>query len=1416
MDRHRLEARAVTFRAQIDRVDTSPTEGQKKAGNYAKGHVRVHGLPISIENPRGSHRVGMSPDGSTWRSRVPAHYGYIKRTEGADGDHVDVFVGPHRKSPLVYVIDQKDAASGDFDEHKIMLGFASNKHARNVYLQAFSDGKGKQRLGAMTEMTVNQLKHWLDTGNTRKPLHRAAGGSVAAGGMWSDEDEARRQLDERAKADNQKPWYTRAYEGVSDAAKRFAQYDRQFTEDVGSLFTDLTPVAKVIRKATGTVGDTAGAGTREQLWPEKMVRSGASLPGDVASGAEPMWQVDPVTGQVHTAEKAIERAQDTAGMAGGASAGASMERAAAGSGRDLRVFGRQVLASDSGKSGAPVAALAEQARPFFSAVERTVESIPQAKMTGDQWLGTLKNKPGVKPEEMDWIGLTDFLTERAGKPVTKAEIADHIAGSKVELNEVRKGNLEEPAVITEQDKAHFRDTGEWPWERGAEVPDWVMKDAGGSGKPLLPMNETTRMARAKEQGFTRDAYHGTQSPEFDKFKRKRNDVGIHFGTPEQANDRMNYMRDVGSRPEEGMRIMPVKLRVNNPLRLRDVGAWDEGNMRYALQEARTKDYKPVFTPEEIWGAKSLADMRDLIESKGYDGIVYKNTGEVAGSESYREVIRVAKSKMEEALGKGKNSFSVEDQKHPAYQEWSKAHRSYDRHREAMGEDSYIAFRPEQVRSRFAKFDPKKKGKSGLLLSDAAKTGAALSALEDDQMKRAAGGSVMSDAEFESAGAPVMSDADFEKAKPAEGGIMPSWTPRAVTDVPSEIYDAGAEAVSGMSNLVPGMRTREKEGFFEGPLKTGRGVLAIPEFVFSPLIGAARSLFGHPLAAVEDAGNRFNKKPVDEKASFKRAKGDVDLATMAARPRTPRAMQPLQPTPRAPGPPDTIGDFGVPLTEGEAAADFGKIATERRALRGGEGSKAQKVAEDFMAHRDEELSRARGDVSRSFDEAGGQQIAETPHEAAELAGEGVRRTAGNLKQVRDQRYAEMRELPGEFKPDAFKGVADEIKQTLSAGDSPVIIDTTTPIAARALADIEQNISRLRIPNAADPMGAPNPQDIVGINLKGVDQQRKRLVQFVNDTKGPMPTPDQRATRAIIEAFDEQVESAIMKGLFSGDPRALEALREARSMHSEYRRLFTSNGTGDDVGRVMQHIMGNNVREPATPTEIANYLYGATNVGAKGISFRVAERLKNVLGAQSPEWAGIKQGLFQKLTETPPGVTDWGPQKVANNIDKFLNGDGRALANRMFDPGQRELMQRYADLLRKTIPPPGAVNYSNNLQWATRMREGVQHWMMGLIGHHLGGTTGAVVGTVASLAGKPFVESAKAAKIAKSMPTIADSMKRWDKAILAASKSGQPNSTAVRAATTNLITRLKDVGMTEGALRQMMGSVPAGAEQEQQKP
>ncbi|QOJ19473.1 MAG: PLxRFG domain-containing protein [Gammaproteobacteria bacterium] len=149
-----------------------PTEAQKQAGNYKKGHLNFDGLDISVENPAGSKRSGTDPNGKPWSVDMTAHYGYLKRSEGADGDQVDVYVpeNPVPGSP-VYVFDQFNH-DGKFDEHKAVVGVSTQEEAQKVYDAHFSDGSGPQRRRGVTAMSASDFKQWAQNGNTQKPLSK--------------------------------------------------------------------------------------------------------------------------------------------------------------------------------------------------------------------------------------------------------------------------------------------------------------------------------------------------------------------------------------------------------------------------------------------------------------------------------------------------------------------------------------------------------------------------------------------------------------------------------------------------------------------------------------------------------------------------------------------------------------------------------------------------------------------------------------------------------------------------------------------------------------------------------------------------------------------------------------------------------------------------------------------------------------------------------------------------------------------------------------------------------------------------------------------------------------------------------------------------------------------------------------------
>jgi hypothetical protein len=168
-----MESTKAEIEAEAEKAEKPASDEQAEAGNYKKGHVSVQGLDIAIENAKGSTRSGVNKAGESWKVTLPAHYGYIKGTVGKDKDHLDVYIGDNPGGMLVFVVNQQKEEGG-FDEHKIMLGFASKDEAIATYDKAFTGDLGPKLRESVVSTTMDKLKEWIKSGNTKKPFESIA------------------------------------------------------------------------------------------------------------------------------------------------------------------------------------------------------------------------------------------------------------------------------------------------------------------------------------------------------------------------------------------------------------------------------------------------------------------------------------------------------------------------------------------------------------------------------------------------------------------------------------------------------------------------------------------------------------------------------------------------------------------------------------------------------------------------------------------------------------------------------------------------------------------------------------------------------------------------------------------------------------------------------------------------------------------------------------------------------------------------------------------------------------------------------------------------------------------------------------------------------------------------------------------
>jgi len=149
-----------------DQTKVRLSSEERKSGDYRKGRYAWRDSVIAIETPAGEKRK--AHDGS-WEVVMPCHYGFIEKTEDSDGEGVDVFMVSDESAP-VWVIDQIDAKTREFDEHKAVLGAKTWNEARENYVRSFSDGKGQRRIGGMKRMTEREFERWATAGVRKSPV----------------------------------------------------------------------------------------------------------------------------------------------------------------------------------------------------------------------------------------------------------------------------------------------------------------------------------------------------------------------------------------------------------------------------------------------------------------------------------------------------------------------------------------------------------------------------------------------------------------------------------------------------------------------------------------------------------------------------------------------------------------------------------------------------------------------------------------------------------------------------------------------------------------------------------------------------------------------------------------------------------------------------------------------------------------------------------------------------------------------------------------------------------------------------------------------------------------------------------------------------------------------------------------------
>lgn len=555
----------------------------------------------------------------------------------------------------------------------------------------------------------------------------------------------------------------------------------------------------------------------------------------------------------------------------------------------------------------------------------------------------------------------------------------------------------------------------------------------------------------------------------------------------------------------------------------------------------------------------------------------------------------------------------------------------------------------------------------------------------------------------------------------------------ITDIPSEIGHAASENLDAIKKgLLPG--SQMDQGTLERIGNTGKALLAVPGLIASPITGAARSLIGHPLAAAEHGiGTLINPEVAakdDPAAMYQRAKGDVDTAMSGLASRGPIPAAAVAPVVDA-GPGQTVVSAADRLTAGGNPVDVPRaIASDSMiAQRSGQAIRnipivgdaipkatyklggqledaATNVASDLGAGSGPNVAHSIGQTigtaaeqettaARLAAQQGDQAVLaawENSHRAANEAIAGregstlarARASVGDMspqdmgetviarlrageqeaRATKDRLYGIAGESDGAINGEAMAGLRPRVAEALNQ-DGRVIDAALTPAANRMMEELNTASKRQNV-----NWGGPQTESV---SMQAIETTRKRLNGL---SQAATNDADRSAARRIMREFDGWLGDSFDNALFSGSDASLQSFRAARAANTEWRTRFGFNER-DDADRVINRIVTGEV----TPQEVANYVVGASKVGSKGVSSRLLTRIAEATAGDPEAMGAIRGGVWNRLSSAPEGVTPKAPAKVASDINEFLNGSGRDVANRLFSEPQRAIMRTYSQTLQQ---------------------------------------------------------------------------------------------------------------------------------------
>lgn len=442
----------------------------------------------------------------------------------------------------------------------------------------------------------------------------------------------------------------------------------------------------------------------------------------------------------------------------------------------------------------------------------------------------------------------------------------------------------------------------------------------------------------------------------------------------------------------------------------------------------------------------------------------------------------------------------------------------------------------------------------------------------------------------------LNDAGLDNADIANvaGNVAAAWLPASWATKVGQTRNLG---IAGRMALQAGTAAATEAGL---QAATDGGNVSAGRVGLAAAGGAGGELLGTGLAQLGNRGNaalrNFTGQNADDAAAVLareglNAPGKVDAAQLLAG-ADPRAIA-------------GEGAFGFQYSLGQRLTDparkFSQLSREELLRQTPGGHAAFNAMREGNAAKLEEVLTGMG-------ERFGSRAAATPAEMVQGSAEGLARQADELRGRISAAYAKAAEGGRTaIGADAVAGLPDRLRRAVSQFD---VNPTTTPATQRALDQLRQ----------ASNLG----ENVKGVTLKAIETQRRILNNSIGAAANPT---DRAALQAVKGEFDGWLDDAVEGALVSGDPAALQALKDARALRAEFGRRFEG---GKEADKFIQGLLDGS----RTPEELLNIALGSSQVSKAG-GARFIERLRLAANNDPGIMGGLRAAHFNRLTRGVDG-------------------------------------------------------------------------------------------------------------------------------------------------------------------------------------